>query len=63
MHLKSCYFVLYTPIYRLTGEKTFPCTKLSMRNGAKIGYALGLLVHGKVVFEFGRKVFLVDSLL
>jgi len=31
--------------------------------GAKIGYALGLLVHGKVVVEFGRKVFLVDCLL
>ena len=25
--------------------------------GAKIGYVLGLLVHGKVVVEFGRKVF------
>ena len=31
--------------------------------GSKIGYVLGLLVHGKVVVEFGRKVFLVDSLL
>ena len=28
--------------------------------GAKIGYVLGLLVHGKVVVEFARKVFLVD---
>jgi len=30
--------------------------------GANIGYVLGLLVHGKVVVEFGRKVFLVDCL-
>ena len=35
---------------------TFPCTKLSMRNvDANIGYVLGLLLHGKVVVEFGRK--------
>ena len=31
--------------------------------GAKIGYQLGLLVNGKVVVEFGRKVLLVDCLL
>ena len=31
--------------------------------GAQIVYALGLLVHSKVVVEFGRKVFLVDCLL
>ena len=30
--------------------------------GANNGYVLGLLVHGKVVVEFGRKVFLVDCL-
>ena len=30
--------------------------------GANKGYVLGLLVHGKVVVEFGRKVFLVDCL-
>ena len=30
---------------------------------SKLGYVLGLLVHGKVVIEFGRKVFLVDCLL
>ena len=30
--------------------------------GANIGYVLGLLVHGKVVVEFGRKVLLVDCL-
>ena len=30
---------------------------------AKIAYVLGLLVHGKVVVEFGRKIFLVDFLL
>ena len=52
-------------IYRVTERlKRFPCTKLSVRNGgANIGYVLGLLVHGKVVVEFGRKVFLVDCLL
>jgi len=34
MHLKFGYFVLYTPIYRLTErKKPFRCTKLSMRNG------------------------------
>ena len=31
--------------------------------GTKIGCVLGLLVHGKVVVKFGRKVFLVDCLL
>ena len=31
--------------------------------GANKGYVLGLLVHGKVVVEFGKKVFLVDCLL
>jgi len=31
--------------------------------GANIGYELGLLVRGKVVVEFGRKIFLVDCLL
>ena len=31
--------------------------------GAKIAYVLGLLVHGNVVGEFDRKVFLVDGLL
>ena len=31
--------------------------------GGQIAYVLGLLVHGKVVVEFGRKVFLVDCLL
>ena len=30
---------------------------------AKIGYVLGFLVYGKVVGEFGWKVFLVDFLL
>ena len=29
----------------------------------KIGYVFGLLVHVKVVLEFGRKLFLVDCLL
>ena len=52
------YFVLYTPIYRLMERKKLfdkqmcPC--------AKIGYVLWLLVHEKVVVEFGRNVFVVD---
>jgi len=52
MHLKFGYFVLYTPIYRLTERKqklfhvqNCPCGTI----GANIGYLLGLLVHGKVV--------------
>ena len=65
MHLKFGYFVLFTPIYRFTKERkrfhlqTCPCGTV----GANIGYVLGLLVHGNVVVEFGRKVFLVDCLL
>jgi len=31
--------------------------------GAKIGYALGLLVHDKIVAEFGRNVFLVMKII
>ena len=53
--------VLYPPIYRLTERKTkhfhvrnCPCGTV----GAKMGYMLGLLLHGKVVVDFGRKVFL-----
>ena len=64
MHLKFGYFVLSTPIYRLTERKkrfhgqNWPCGMV----GAKIGYVLGLLVHGiKVVVKFGRKVFLVHN--
>ena len=42
----------------------FPSTKLSMRNSrCKIGYVLGLLMHNKVVVEFGGKVFLIDCLI
>ena len=65
MHLKFGYFVLYTPIYQLTGEKkrfhveNCPCETV----GAKLVYMLGLLLHGNAVFEFGRKVILVDFLL
>jgi len=65
MHLKFGYFVLYIPIYRLTErknrfhEQNCPCETF----GAKIVYVPGLLVHGKVVVEFRRKVFLVDCLL
>ena len=36
-----------------------PCVMV----GAKIGYVLGPLVHGKVVVEFDRKVLFVDCLL
>ena len=65
MHLTFGYFVLYTPIYRLTErKKTFPCTKLSMRTvGAKISYVLEMLVYGNVVVEFGENVFFVDCLI
>jgi len=65
MHLKFNYFVLYTTRYRLIERKSrfhlqnCPCGTL----GAKLGYVLGLLVHGKVVGEFGRKVFLVNCIL
>ena len=31
--------------------------------GANIGYVLGVLVHDKVVVDFGRKVFSVDGLI
>ena len=64
MHLKFGSFVFYKHIYRLTERKksfhvqNFPCGTV----GAKKGYELGLLVHGKVVVEFGRKVLLVDCL-
>ena len=58
MHLAFGYFVLYSPIYRLTElkKKRFhaqhcPC------------YVLGVLVHDKVVVDFGRKVFSVDGLI
>jgi len=33
MHPKFGYFVLYTQISINRKKKTFPCTKLSMRNG------------------------------
>ena len=39
--------------------QNYPCGTV----GANIRYVLGLLVYGKVVVEFGRKVFLVDCLL
>ena len=64
MHLKFGYFVVYTPIYRLTERKkrfhvqNCPCGTV----GANIGYVLGLLVYDKIVVEFGRKVFVVDCL-
>ena len=40
-------------------EQTCPCGTV----GANIGYVLGVLIRGKVVVKFGRKVFLVDRLL
>ena len=60
------FFVSYTHIYRLMErktkrfhEQTCPCGTV----GANIGYVLGVLIRGKVVVKFGRKVFLVDRLL
>jgi len=39
----------------------FLCTKPSVRNGrCEYSYVLGLLVYGKVVVVFSRKVFFVD---
>jgi len=63
MHLKFGYFVLYTPIYRLMEiKKRFPVQNCPCGTvGAKIGYVLELLMHGKVVVELGRKVFLVHN--
>ena len=65
MHPKFGYFVMYTLIYRLTERKkrfhVQPCPCGTA--GAKLGYVVGLLVHGKVEVEFGRKVFLVDCIL
>ena len=41
----------------------FLCTKPSVRNGrCEYSYVLGLLVYGKVVVVFSRKVFFVDCL-
>ena len=65
MHLKFGYMVLGKPIYQLTERKkcfhvqNSPCGTV----GAKISYVLGLIVHGKLVVEFGRKAFHVDCLL
>ena len=65
MHLTFGNVVLYTPLYRLTERKrgfhvhNCPCGTV----GANIGYMLGLLVDGKIVVEFSRKVFIVDCLL
>ena len=56
---------MYTSIYRLTERKkrfhlhNCPCGT----EGAKIGNVVGILLHGNVVVEFGRKVFLVDCVL
>ena len=57
LQLKFGYFVLYTPIYRLPEGKKKSMYKTVHAN---IGYVLRLLVHDKVVVEFGRKVFVVD---
>ena len=64
MNLKIGYFVFYTPIYRLTERKKgFHVQNCPYGTvGANIDFVLGLLVHGKVVNEFGRKAFLVDCL-
>jgi len=65
MHLKFSYVVLYTPMYRVTERKKRFHVQNCPRGtvGANICYVLGLLVHGNVVVEFGRKVLLVDCLL
>jgi len=39
--------------------QNYPCETL----GTNIGYVVELLVHGNIVVEFDRKVFLVDCLL
>jgi len=44
-------------------KKRFHVQNCPCRMVGVIAYVLGLLVHGKVVVEFGRKVFLVDCLL
>ena len=56
------YIVLYTPIYRLMERKKLFHEQMCACGTvcAKIGYVLWLLVHEKVVVEFGRNVFLVD---
>ena len=65
MHLRFGNCVVYITIYRLTERKqrfhvqNRPCGTVV----AKMDYVLGLIVHGKVVVEIGRKVFLVDWLL
>ena len=61
MHQQFGYFVLYTPLSINGKKKLFHLQNSPCRTvGTKIGYALGLLLHGKVVVQFGRKVFLVD---
>ena len=55
--------VLCTPLCRLTERRHCLCTKPSVRNGRyEYRYVLGLLVHGKVVVVFSRKVFFVNCL-
>ena len=63
MHLKCGTFVLYT--LAINGKRKLFHVQNCPRGtvGAKIGYVLGHLVHGKVVVEFGRHVFRVDCLL
>ena len=56
--------IVHTNISTNGKKNTFPCIKLSMRNGrCEHRFRARLLVHGKVVVEFGRKVFPVDWLL
>ena len=53
IHLTFVYFVLCTPIYRLTEIIHVLCTKPSVWNGrCDNSYVLGLLVHGNVVVFF-----------
>ena len=63
--IQSLVTLYCTHKYRSTERKkrflvqNCPCVTV----GVEIGYLLGLLVHDKVIVEFGRKVFLVDCLL
>ena len=65
MHLTFGDVVSYTPISINRKKKQHvhvqncPCGTV----GSELGYVLRILLHGKVVVEFGRKVFLVECLL
>ena len=64
MHYNFCYCCIVHTNLSINGKKkrshvqNCPCGMVDV----KIGYVLELLVQGKVIVEFGRKVFLVDCL-